>query len=466
MSNIKKLIGADVDPVYIREFLTDRAISCDSVSHQAMLTLEALAEQLFIPLHQFARAQLLRDGVGYVLAILPLGCHLDFVSIKNETGREVEMAWPEEYTALFGQLNSKAIPPLSALFGMECYVDARLMNNENIFFPDGSGHGILKISVTDFLALQKEPRLMNMTVELMGDAAPKGIGLSNKEKQMREKIAQVDNLPAMPEVASKLLKMSRDPETMPEDIAAVVETDPAIVAQVMHYARSPWYGFRGEINSVKDAIFSILGMDMVTNMALGMAAGKVFSIKAVGKLSAKNLWQHAVYSAALSEALSRAMPVRLNMKPGSAYLSGLLHNIGFMIMAHCFSDEYHALATEVEANPTAAITDLEQQVYGMTHAQVGAELMRRWDLPEKVIQVMQHHHDEQYEGEYQYEVLLVQLANRIMANMNIGDETNTDIDNAILEKLGLTEEAVDAVVETIFSQHSSELDKMATLLAA
>ncbi len=466
MSDIKKLSYSEIDPVYIREFLTDRAICCDSISHQPSLTLEALAEQLFIPLHQFARTQVLRDNQGYVLAILPLGCHLDFVSIKNELGRDLEMAWPEEYFALFSQLKSKAIPPLSSLFKMDCFIEAELLKNKTIYLADGSGHGLLKMSGTDFLALQNSPHTLKMTVELTGSGAMKGIGLSNKTKQMREKIAKLDSLPAMPEVASKLLKMSRDPETMPEDIAAVVETDPAIVAQVMHYARSPWYGFKGEINSVKDAIFSILGMDMVTNMALGMAAGKVFSNSAEGKLSAKELWQHSVYCAALSEALARATPVRFNMKPGAAYLSGLLHNIGFMIMAHCFPDEFVSLSKEIEANPKAVIIDLEQQVYGLTHAEVGADLMRRWDLPEKVIHVMRHHHDEQYEGEHQRDVLLVQLANRLMANMNMGDETRIEIDSHLLETLGLTEASVDAIVETIFSDQSTELDKMASLLAA
>ncbi len=466
MNNIKKLSYSEIDPIYIREYLTEHAFSCDSISHQKSLTLEALAGQLFIPHHQFARAQLLRDSKGYALAILPLGCHLNFVSIKNEIGRNVEMAWPEEYSALFSKLDSQAIPPLSILFDMECFVDAELIKNESIFLPDGSGQGLLKVAATDFVALQKTPHIINMTVEITGSAASKAIGVSSKTKQMREKIATLETLPMMPEVASKLLKMSRDPETMPEDIAAVVETDPAIVAQVMHYARSPWYGYKGEINSVKDAIFSILGMDMVTNMALGMAAGKVFTNKAEGKLSAKNLWQHSVYCAALTEGLARAMPVRFNMKPGSAYLTGLLHNIGFMILAHCFEEEFLALSTEVMEKPNTSIIDIEQQVYGLTHAEVGADLMRRWDLPEKVIHVMRHHHDEHYEGEFQRDVLIVQLANRIMANMNIGDETNPDIDNEILEKLGLTEAAVDAVVETIFAENSAELDKMATLLAA
>jgi len=466
MKDVKKLSYTEIDPVYIREFLTDRAVNCESFSHQASLTLESVAQQLFIPLTQFARAQLLRDSQGYALAILPLGCHLDFTSIKNEFGRDFEMAWPEEYQALFSNLNSKSVPPLSALFEMECFADAELIKNEFIYIPDGSGLGLLKMSSDDFLGLQHVLQVSSIATSIFDGQSSKGIGLSDRTKQMREKISKLDTLPAMPEVASKLLKMSRDPETMPEDIARVIETDPAIVAQVMHYARSPWYGYKGEINSVEDAIFSILGMDMVTNMALGMAAGKVFTISTEGKLSAKSLWQHSVYCAALTEGLARAMPVRFNMKPGAAYLAGLLHNIGYMIMAHCFPDEFLSLSIELEINSTTSMVEIEQQVYGVTHAEVAAELMRRWNLPDKVIQVMRHHHDKEYTGEHDKDVMLVKLANTLLAKMDIGDEADTEIDSHVLEALGLDEETIQAVVETIFEQHSAELDKMAVLLAA
>jgi len=465
-NKIKELNSKAIDPVYVREFLSDHGFACESIFHQPSLTLESLAQQLLIPLPQFARMQLLRDSKGYVMAILPLDSSLDFLTIKNELGRDFEMAWPEEYSALFSKLNSHSIPPLSGLFGMESILDADLIKNSFIYLPDGSGEGLLKMSSEDFVAIQNEPKILNMAIDLSGGQLGKGIGMSSKSKLMREKIANLDSLPPMPDVASKLLNMSTDPETMAEDIAAVIETDPAIVAQVMHYARSPWYGYKGEINSVEEAIFSILGMDMVTNVALGMSAGKVFSIPSEGALSAPKLWKHSVYCAALTEGLSRAMPVRYRVKPGTAYLSGLLHNIGFMIVAHCFGEEFHTLSMQVEEHPEDDVTDIELQLYGMSHTEIGAELMRRWNLPEKVIQVMRHHHNEQYDGEHQKEVLLVLLANRILAGMNIGDEKNTKLSAELLEKLGLDEETVCSVVESIFEEHSAELDAMVTRLAA
>jgi len=295
------------------------------------------------------------------------------------------------------------------------------------------------------------------------------INSMNKERlaadAMHQRIANLDSLPAMPDVAAKLLQLSRDPETMAKDVAEVIEMDPAIVAQVMHYARSPWYGYHGEIETVEQAIFSVLGMEMVTNIAMGMSAGKVFTIPSTGYLSAKNLWQHAVYCAALSEALARVMPMHCKIKSGAAYLSGLLHNIGFMIVAHCFPDEFIELSKKAEMNLTMPMVELEKQHYGTTHADVAAKLMRRWNMPDQVIEVMQHHHDKEYTGEYQREVLLVQVVNRVLANMEIGDETNCALDDTVLEILGLKKETIYTVMANIFDSRTN-LDSMIAQLAA
>lgn len=290
-------------------------------------------------------------------------------------------------------------------------------------------------------------------------------GQAGKFNAMHKQIADLDKLPPMPNVAAELLRLSRDPDTMAKDVTSVIETDPAIVAQIMRYARSSWYSYQGEIDTIEEAIFSVLGMEMVTNMAIGMSAGKVFTIPTDGPLNAKSLWRHAVYCAAFSEALARVISVRPKIKPGAAYLSGLLHNIGFMIIGHCCPAEFIKLSQTMEMDFATPISELEQQIYGTTHAEVAAELMGGWNLPEQVIYIMRHHHDENYEGKYQQEVLLVQVVNCALTHMDIGDEVNQSLNEHALQVLGLTEDAVYAVMTNIFSD-CANLDSMITQMAA
>ncbi|MCK4744070.1 MAG: HDOD domain-containing protein [Sulfuriflexus sp.] len=286
-----------------------------------------------------------------------------------------------------------------------------------------------------------------------------------KAEIMHSKLAELDSLPPMPDVAAKLLKLSRDPDTMPEDIAHVIETDPAIVAQIMQYANSPWYSYKGEISSVEEAIFSVLGMEMVTNMALGMSAGTVFTIPGKGVLGAESLWRHAVYCAALSEALARIMPSRYRIKPGVAYLSGLLHNIGLMVISHCCSAEFIELSEAAEANLNTPISELEHELYGSTHAEIGGSVMQRWNLSDQLIHVITHHHDSDYMGVHKLDVMLVKLVNCALATKGIGDERNTELDTDLLELLSLSEETVLDELNNLL-ENSSNLDKMIAQMVA
>lgn len=458
-----KVDTAVIDAVFIREFLCDQGVLCESIFHEPVLTLEKLAQQLFIPLDQIARSYLLQDSEGFAIVILPLGCGIDFKALQEQTGRQFEMAWPEDYAAVFPRMVSAFLPPLSELYAMPAYIDEGLTRYPELFIPDGSGQGLMKFQQDDFMRLQRTPVTLSIAVHQPG--LPGGVGIQSKARQMREQISKLENLPPMPEVASKLLKLSCQPDTMPADVARVIEEDPAIVSQVMHYANSPWYGFRGKINNIEKAIFSVLGLDMVTNIALGMSTGNVFKLPENEYIDAEQLWKHSVHCAALSEALSRNLPRKHAVKPGTAYLAGLLHNIGFMILGHCFPAEFTLLARERARQPTRSTRDIEMDLFGMTHAEMGAELMRKWHLPDVIIQVMAHHHDVNYRGTSANEVLLVLLANRLLANKGIGDEIDTEIPADILATLGLELNSVLETLENIVDD-SSALDAMAQQLAA
>jgi len=455
-----------LDPATMCRFLTDNNIGFNMITHQPAMTLEQIAQQLFIPIQQFARAQLIRDKQGYMMAILPLGCNVDFVSLEEELDREFELGWPEETAALFSNIKSNAVPALSIFFSIDCIIDSELINQSSIYVSDGSGYGLLKIKTTDFIRLQQKPISAKIALDnplaLPINAVDK---MLSKARIMRERVAELDSLPAMPDVASELLDLSRDPESTAEDVARIVSKDPAIVAQIMHYARSPWYSYRGEVETIEQAIFSVLGVDMVANLALGMSAGKAFTLPEEGVLSGHHLWQHAVYCAALCEGLSRIMKTKTKIKPGSAYLNGLLHNFGYMILGHCFTGEFADLAKVVEKDSQKPIWEHEKELYGLTHADLGADLMRRWDLPHTIIHVMHHHHEVDYVGKDNDEVMLVLLANRLLKGKGIGDEAVSEIPESLFEQLALSPAEVEEVVAQVFDA-SESLDKLASKLAA
>lgn len=445
-----------MNPTAIREFLQERDISTESISYQPALNLEQIAQQLFIPVYQFARVTLLHDAQGYLMAVMPVGKSIDFVALKAALSRDLELAWPEEYVEVFGDLHTASIPPLVPLFGLEAIIDTSFAKSDKMYIADGSGQGLLQIATSDFQQLQESAIPLAFTFDDLLSSPLNRDGQSldaqkvqSRARQMREKVEGLSDLPPMPDIASQLLHKSRDPEAMAADIARLVSLDPVISSQIMHYARSPWYAYPGEIDSLDEAIFNVLGIDIVMNIAIGMAAGKVFQGKKDGLFGIEQVWRHAVYCASLAEGLAREMPAHLKVKPGAMYLAGLLHNIGFLIMNHCFANEHQELEALIAQQPDTPVWQLERKLYGMSHAELGADLMRHWNLPELTIRCIRHHHEEGYVGQHRYEVLLVLLANRLLKSHGIGDEAGDELPAELLKTLCLDIDTVQRVGQNV-----------------
>ncbi|MDH5184787.1 MAG: HDOD domain-containing protein [Gammaproteobacteria bacterium] len=456
----------------IREFLQESGIHAESISHQPALTLEQVAQQLFVPVYQFARATLLRDAQGYLMAVLPVGKSIDFIALKESLSRDLELAWPEECAEVFGDVHTGSIPPIAPLYGIATIIDTSFAKSDKMYIADGSGQCLLQIATVDFLRLQESATVLAFTIDNMLSPSLNRNGQStdvqkvqSRARRMREKVDSLDNLPPMPDIASQLLDISRDPEAMPIDVAKIVMTDPVISGQIMHYARSPWFAYPGKIGSLNEAIYNVLGMDMALNIALGMASGKVFLGKKEGVLGTQNVWQHSVYCALLAEGLAREMPSKLKVNREAMYLAGLLHNVGYLILNHCFPVEHQELENLILQQPTTPIWQLERKLYGMTHAELGADLMRSWDLPQLVVRCIRHHHDEEYVGQYRYEVLIILLANRLLKSQGIGDEGSDEIPTEILKTLCLDIETVQKLLQNVIDCRGT-LDLMVHHMAA
>ena len=291
-------------------------------------------------------------------------------------------------------------------------------------------------------------------------------------RELRRRLERVYELPPMPEMARRIIALRADPDATIADLAAIVELDPSLAAQVIRHATSPFYGYRGKIRSIHDAITRVLGFDLVLNMALGVAAIRAFRNPEDGPLGLKAFWRHAVYSACLAQNLSREMPEDREVEPGLAYLGGLLHNFGFLLLGHLFPPEFKMLNRLVAANPDKPVTALEQCVLGMGqaqdvlemgHAAVGAWLMQSWGMPGEIVTSLREHHNPEYEGPFAAYSHLVLVVDHLLKGMGIGDAPDAALPETSLAATGLEEaqcrRALDALMEK-----GSDLDAMARSL--
>lgn len=279
-------------------------------------------------------------------------------------------------------------------------------------------------------------------------------------------IQQVTELPPIPALAQAVLQLKDDPSADARRLSQVINLDPGLAAQMMRYAGSALFGYRGKIESIHDAISRVLGYDKAMHIAVGMAAGQSLTHSADGPLGIRAFWRHALFMAALMQSLGNHVKVTPRPSPGLLYLAGLLHNIGFLLLGHLLKPEFNALNQAVANSRDEDILDIEMRVLGVVHTDLGARLLRKWKMPPEVLATAFSHHNEHYRGEYHVYANLAFIANCLLKRVDIGDAFSTELSVSSLQNLGLeqtvterslerlmdAQEGVDSVVAYIIGQ--------------
>jgi HD-like signal output (HDOD) protein len=269
--------------------------------------------------------------------------------------------------------------------------------------------------------------------------------------EVRRSVEEIYELPPLPETARRLLALRRNADASAADLARLVELDPALAAHLVRYAASPQFAYQGKIRSIRDAIARVLGYELAMSVALGLAAGKSLQNPAEGAFGLHAFWRRAVYSAAFSQALARAMPSAIRPAPGLAYLAGLLHDFGFMLLGHLYPPEFALLNKMVAAHPATPITQIErsllamggaQRLLGLGHARVGAWLMESWGMQPELVAALEQHHNPAYSGEHAAYPNLVLLADHLLLRAGLGCGGEAELPLQVLARLQLEEQVM------------------------
>lgn len=465
-------------PSQIEAFLKQAGQPHSVVSHPATRRIQRAAIVAGIDPGRVARAVLLRQGSEYWLCILPADRLIQFGELNALLGGPAEVVPPMEGARVFSDCAERTTPALSPAYGLPAVIDDSLKALDTVYAAVGRHNQLLKLEGGAFQSLHQQARWGSFSRPLNAPrpspaTAEEAAGYS-AESASGEALERLYTLPPMPQMAFQVLRLREDPDASVADLCAIVEQDPSLAAQIVRYARAPFFGYRGSIDNVHEAIHRVLGFDMVVNMTLGLATGRMFRNPVGGPLGLDAFWRHATYSAALVQELARRMPPRKRPRLGLAYLSALLHNFGFLVLGHLFRPEFEMLNRLVAVNPSTPVVAVERQVLGlgearqaigMGHARLGAWLMKRWEMPEELTTTVARHHDEAYNGTHAVYVGLVLLADRLLRRVSLGDGDSEQLPVAVLERLGLYEEAVEEVFDAVLAGREG-LDAMARQLAA
>lgn len=216
--------------------------------------------------------------------------------------------------------------------------------------------------------------------------------MPSRAAEAQRRILETEDLPPLPHVATELLTViqgGNDAEQ--ERLRDIVEQDPGLTARVMGWANSAYFGTRGNVRDLDRAIFGIIGLRTVSSLVLSIVLSRVFDTRACPAFDLTQYWHRALLTAHCGREGARLKGTSLS--PEDAFLSGLLHNLGLLLLVHLFPEEMDALFQERGRMDDAELRAAETEKLGLDHVRAGAMLSHRWHLPEEVVTVISHYPD-------------------------------------------------------------------------
>ncbi|MFT4563725.1 MAG: HD-like signal output (HDOD) protein [Gammaproteobacteria bacterium] len=204
-----------------------------------------------------------------------------------------------------------------------------------------------------------------------------------------ELVDGVRDLVPLPKSYMRIQELVNDPDSSLDDVTKVIMNDSALTSRILRIANSAYMGLAAKVDTVGRAV-QVLGLNQVHDLALaGAAVGSLTKIE-TATLDVGDFWRRSVYCAVVARIVSKQKKIG---SPERLFVSGLLHDSGHLLLAHRLPDRYAAARAKAIATATP-IHVVEQEEFGFNYAELGAALLRSWQLPEAIIEPVQKHADD------------------------------------------------------------------------
>jgi len=201
-------------------------------------------------------------------------------------------------------------------------------------------------------------------------------------------VAALERLPPFSPILNSLIASLTDENVSFAKIAELIEKDTVLSGNILKLVNSALFGLPGTVHSIRHAV-SLLGLDKLRNASMIMTVARMWKIKTPPGWSIARFNLHSVGVAILSDLLAHRLDVP--SKEG-AFAAGLFHDLGLLMLAVGLPEEYQQIALLQQQNP-GSIADHELQVLGTTHAELSADALGIWSLPEPIQVAVRYHAD-------------------------------------------------------------------------
>lgn len=252
----------------------------------------------------------------------------------------------------------------------------------------------------------------------------------NHDRKIGFWLSKIDDLPTLPSVVHQTVKVVNDPNSSIRQISETLLQDPSLSIKVLRLANSGYYAIPGGAATIERAV-TALGIGNVSQMVFTAAVFSQFDLAATAPFKIREFWRHSLAVAIASETIAREIGIR---DTSMIFLAGLVHDIGKVAHFQIAKDEWTAICEHAQATGLT-ILESEKELGVVTHDELGYELVRKWNLPLLVQEVVHMHHDANVlsgagaASVHSQAVGVVHLANLLVHSMKVGSSGHTAVRN-------------------------------------
>jgi HD-like signal output (HDOD) protein len=256
-------------------------------------------------------------------------------------------------------------------------------------------------------------------------------------------------LPPLPDLIQKIMKLTQDIYADPNDISDLVKMDVSLSTGVLKLANSVAFGYAGKVSSTSEAINRV-GITRMRDMVLSMSLINNFHY--LNGIDFGQFWNHCLAVGLASELIGKKVK-RLSVEREYLYTAGLLHKVGILLLAQNFPEDYQTVLDRMSEEEDRDLWEIEKEVIGVSHNEASHYVFDQWQFPNEVSDVAMHYNDPINAPEKTCEaVYIVHIANFACLNQGIGvgiDRFPLSFYDDAWSSIGLDEEAIPEMIEEV-----------------
>lgn len=267
----------------------------------------------------------------------------------------------------------------------------------------------------------------------------------------RKNIESISDLPTLPTVASQIVATANSPKASATDVGELINRDQALTGKVLKLVNSSFYGFPQQIKTINHAIV-ILGFNKVKNVVLTASVFDLTKGRDSQRLDIPQFWEHSLGAAIGAQ--TAAQEFGRGLTPDDAFVGGLLHDFGKVILDQFLSKEYGPVLDYVREHK-CLLRAAEKEILGFDHQQVGTWIAERWKLPALLVTAIRYHHLPNRAREENEMAVAVHVGNilaRALGVGNGGDQSISALDEEVCEQNNIGPKRIQGMLQTVVDE--------------